>query len=108
MKTFLISIMLLGSLPLVSFKSPTIREPFMIVFIEHQNASPGKSDGAIQVSVSGGTAPYQMLVVSVPLAETKRFASGEKMEAKGLQAGRYQIHITDQKDLSYFKEITLE
>lgn len=108
MKT-LLTLILLSSMVFFSFKNPPVREPFMIVFLEHDDtSSAGKSDGAIHVSVSGGVAPYQLLVVSVPLADTKVFGAGEKMDAKGLKAGKYQVYITDQKNLSYTNEVIIE
>jgi hypothetical protein len=80
----------------------------MMVFIDHTNTSPGESNGAIQVSVSGGDAPYQLLLVSVPLADTKIFSTGEKFETTGLKAGKYQLHIRDQKNLTYSNEVIIE
>ncbi len=107
MKTIL-TLLFLTACTFFSFKLPPVREPFMMVFIEHKNTSEGNADGSVNISVSGGVAPYQLLLVSVPLAHTKVFATGEKIEATGLKAGKYQIHITDQKSLSYVNEVIVE
>ena len=106
MKTYLFYLILVST-TLFSFTKPPVKAPFMMVFVEPFSPSSGKADGKIQVSVSGGTAPYQILVVSVPLAETKIFSNEEKMEANGLKGGKYEIHIHDSKDLSYFREVIL-
>ena len=79
-----------------------------VLSIEKTDATEGQADGSIMVLVSGGTAPYQLLIVSVPFADTKIFSRTNKIEATQLKAGHYQIHISDDVNTIYTKEIILE
>ena len=80
------------------------------VIIEKEDArSKEKSDGFIKLSVSGGAAPYQILIVSVPDAHTKIFSQEAVCYADSLKAGKYLINIADYNHLNtYSDEITIE
>jgi hypothetical protein len=76
--------------------------------VQYQSTTPGNADGQIQLEISGGVPPYQILLVSIPEAHTKLFSSDPHFTASALKKGKYQVHVSDATQKTLFKEVSID
>ena len=92
-----------------TFAGTTLQTPGGItsVSVNNQNSTCSSTDGSIQISVVGGTAPYTYTLIYPSGAQTNINNSQTTQLFDGLGSGTYTVAVSDNSGCSYIQEITI-
>jgi len=91
------------------FAGTTLQTPGGItsVLVTNQNSTCSSTNGSIQISVVGGSAPYTYTLISPNGAQKNVNTSQTTYLFDGLSTGTYTVAVSDSTGCSYMQEVTI-
>ena len=74
--------------------------------VEKKDAHPGKNDGSMHITITGGKAPYNIVILS-SVVPVRTYKNQHDIQINDLPAGEYSINVQDAGNAGTTKHVEL-